>query len=186
VLGVIDRLERRPPGVRLAEGHRIVVLGRPAHGGLAGSRLAADHGHARQGTLPPVDLAAVRVVADLVRDLVLDGVVGGAHDVAEGGLGLALAEMAVASGVGFQVARVHGLGDLFGESSGRVVLSVAPDDLDAVLGRAAAAGVEATRLGLATGDRLVVRDVLDVDLADAVSTWRDRLPEALGHGTTQG
>ena len=41
------------------------------------------------------------------------------------------------------------------------------------------------RMGLAGGDRLVVKDVLDLPLAEVTATWRDRLPGALGHGTTQ-
>ena len=186
VLGVVERLSRRPPGVRLVEGHRLVVLGPPASGGLAGSRVASDHGLARLGTLPAVDVAAVGAVAGLVRELVLDGLVSGAHDVAEGGVGVTLAELAVASGVGFSVARLHDLVDLFGESAGRVVVCVAPDDLAEVERRAGDAGVPVTRLGLATGDRLVVKGLVDVALADAVTAWRGRLPGALGHGTAQG
>jgi phosphoribosylformylglycinamidine synthase subunit PurL len=185
VLGVIDRLERRPPGARLVDGHRILVLGAPPSGGLAGSRIAADHGLARVGSLPPVDLAAVAATADVVRQLVLHGTLSGAHDVAEGGLGAALAEMAVAGGVGFTVARVHDLAELFGEASGRVVVSVPPEAMAAVEERAAAAGVGAVRLGLGGGDRLVVKGLVDVALADAVDAWRNRLPAALGHGTAQ-
>ena len=49
-----------------------------------------------------------------------------------------------------------------------------------------AAGVGCVRLGLATGDRLAVKDLLDVALAELTAAWRDALPEALGHGTTQG
>ena len=52
-----------------------------------------------------------------------------------------------------------------------------------VLERAETAGVPATRLGLAGGDRLVVKELVDVALADAVGTYRARLPEALGGGT---
>jgi phosphoribosylformylglycinamidine synthase II len=186
VLGVIDRLTRRPPGLRLVDGHRLLVLGRPSDGGLAGSRLAADHGQARLGTLPSVDLDAVSRLASLVRDLVGEALVSAVHDVAEGGLGAALAEMAVVSDVGWTVARVHGLADLFGESPGRVVVAVAPEGVGAVEELAAAAGVEVSRVGLATGDRLVVKGLLDLPLDRAVAEWRDRLPLALGGGTTQG
>ena len=185
VLGVIDRLAGRPPGVRLIEGHRIVVVGTEPEPNLAGSRLAADHGLARQGELPALDLAAVATVAALVRALVGDGLVGGAHDVAEGGVGAALAEMAVRSSVGFLVARIHDVAELFGEAPGRVVLCVAADAVASVVSRAEEAGVAVARIGLATGDRLVVKDLVDVALADASSAWRDRLPAALGHGTSQ-
>ena len=186
MLGVVDRLTRRPPGVRLVDGHRLLLVGPPAHDGLAGSRLAADHDLARTGELPPVDLAAVGAVAALVRDLVLDGLVSGAHDVAEGGLGATLAEMAVRSGVGFTVARVHDLVELFGESAGRVVLGFAPEAMAEVERRAQEAAVDVVRLGLAGGDRLVVKGLLDIAVAEVAATWRDRLPAALGHGTAQG
>ena len=162
------------------------MLGPPPAGGLAGSRVAADHGLARVGTFPPVDTAAVAATADLERSLGLDGVVSGAHDVAEGGVAATLAEMAVAGGVGFTAARVHDLAELFGESAGRVVVCVAPELLADIEERAAAAGVQAVRLGLATGDRLSVKGLHDVALGDAVDAWRNRLPEALGHGTAQG
>ena len=186
VLGVVDDLRRRPPGVRLVEDHRLVVLGPPSDPSLAGSRLAADHGFARLGELPACDLDIVASTAAVTRDLVAAGAVSGAHDVAEGGVLAALAEMAVASGVGFQVARLHSLADLFGESAGRVVLCVGADALSGVVATAEAAGVGVARIGLAGGDRMIVKDVLDLALADAVAAWRDRLPAALGHGTTQG
>jgi phosphoribosylformylglycinamidine synthase subunit PurL len=186
LLGVVDRLDRRPPGVRLVEGDRLLVLGPPAHGGLAGSRLAADHGLARLGTLPPVDVEVVRRVASVVRAIVLHGLVSGAHDVAEGGVVAALAELAVASAVGFSAARLHDLTDLFGESAARVVLSVPPEAVATVEARAGEAGVATTRLGLVGGDRAVVKGLLDVPVEVLVSAWRERVPAALGHGTTQG
>jgi hypothetical protein len=46
--------------------------------------------------------------------------------------------------------------------------------------------VHGTVIGEAGGDRLTVEGVLDLPLADAVSAWRGRLPDLLGHGTTQG
>jgi phosphoribosylformylglycinamidine synthase len=186
MLGIVDQLVRRPPGVRLHEGHRLVVSGPDVQASLAGSRLASDHGLARLGTLPEVDLAAVAATADLVRSLVGEGLVTGAHDVAEGGLGAAVAEMAIGGGVGATLARVHSAAELFGESPGRVVLCVAPQDLAEVVRRHEEAGVGCVRLGLATGDRLVVKDLLDAPLAELTRAWRDRLPAALGHGTTQG
>jgi phosphoribosylformylglycinamidine synthase len=186
MLGLIDDLVRRPPGVRLLEGHRLVVSGPAVEPNLAGSRFAADAGLPRLGILPALDLAAVGATAELVRALVTDGLVAGAHDVADGGLGAAVAEMAIGGGVGATLARVHSAAELFSESPGRVVLCVAPDDLAEVVRRHDEAGVGCVRLGLATGDRLVVKDLLDIALAELTARWRDALPAALGHGTTQG
>jgi phosphoribosylformylglycinamidine synthase subunit PurL len=186
VLGIVDRLHRRPPGVRVVEGHRLLLTGSPTEANLAGSRFAADAGLPRVGTLPSLDLAAVADTAELVRALVADGLVGGAHDVAEGGLAAALAELAIGGGVGISAARIHGAAELFSESPGRVVLSIAPEHLVEVEERHTAAGVGCVRLGLATGDRLTVKGLLDIALAELTTSWRDALPDALGHGTTQG
>ena len=46
-------------------------------------------------------------------------------------------------------------------------------------------GVPVTQLGAVMGDRIVVKDLLDIDLAEATTTWRERLPRALGAGTVQ-
>jgi phosphoribosylformylglycinamidine synthase len=179
VLGVVDRLERRPAGVRLVDGGTLVLLG-PAGSSLAGSRWAWTRGE-RGGRLAPVDFAAHRAVCDLVRSLAVDDVVDGVHDVADGGLALALGELAVASRVGVTVSGVDDHGQLFGEGPSRVVVC-AGAGRDEVLARAAAAGVPATVIGTAGGDRIAVDGLLDVSLADAVTAWRDRLPAALGAG----
>jgi phosphoribosylformylglycinamidine synthase len=176
VLGLVDDLAAVPPGAGLVDGGTLVLLG-PEHPGLAGSEWARATGHDRQGDLPPLDLKAHSDVAALVRGLVADRLVGGVHDVAAGGLGLALAEMAVVSGVGFRVDGVDDHRHLFSEAPSRVVVCV--DDPPAVLARAESAGVPARVLGDAGGDRLVVDGLVDVGLDEAVATWRNRLPDAL-------
>ena len=185
LLGMVDRLEVPPPGATLVDGGRLLLLGEEASS-LAGSRWAAEHGGARTGALAPLDGRAVTAVAGLVRGLVAEQLLLGLHDVAEGGLGVALAEMAVRSGLGFKVARVDDHAHLFAEAPGRVVVCVAAHTSTLVQERAEAAGVPVAQLGLAGGDVLSVKDVLEVPLADAVAAHRDRLPQALGTGTTQG
>jgi phosphoribosylformylglycinamidine synthase len=179
VLGVIDRLERRPPGLALADGSALLLLGGATAPALAGSRWAWDHG-ARGGRFPAPDLAVVGVVAGLTRALLADGVVVGVHDVGEGGLGLALAELAVAAGIGVRVPGVDDHVALFGESVDRVVMCVADDAVEGVARRASAAGVAWRRLGTAGGDRLEIGALVSVPVVDAVAAWRDRLPVAFG------
>ena len=181
LLGVVDALTARPPGPRLTEGHRLLLLG-PSTANLAGSRWAADRG-ARGGTLDAIAYEVHSVVADLTRALVTGDLVTGVHDVSSGGLGVALAEMAVRSGVGFSVARIADHAALFGEGPSRVVVAVTPERLANVVAMAEHAGVPVSRLGLATGRRLVVKGLLDIDLDDATRAWRDRLPAALGSGS---
>ena len=191
VLGLIDRLVVRPPGVGLEDGATLVELGTESSGpvSLAGSRWAVDvRGH-RNGTLPLLDLAAharlLALMTDLVGGIVGGGdgvggagpVVSGIHDVSGGGLGVALAEMAVRSGTGFGVRGVADHHELFHEAPSRVVVCTAhPEEL---LSRAATAGVASRVLGTAGGDRLVIDGLVDVGLDEAVAAWRTRLPALL-------
>ncbi|HUR18583.1 MAG TPA: phosphoribosylformylglycinamidine synthase subunit PurL [Acidimicrobiales bacterium] len=178
VVGLIDRLERRPPGVRLVAGSKLVQLGDidPCLGGSLWALRA--HGH-RGGVLPALDLDGHARLVELVRCLVADGVLDGVHDVSDGGLGLALAEMAVRSGVGFDVSGVAGHTELFAESPSRVVVCIAPGRLDDLSGRAEACEVPCTVLGEAGGERLAVEGLIDLDVAEAAAAWRGAIPRAL-------
>jgi phosphoribosylformylglycinamidine synthase len=188
LLGVVDRLERRPPGVTLVGGHRLVLVGDDLAGpqpSLAGSAVAWARGD-QGGALTPFDGPALTRVAGLVRDLVAAGVPSGVHDASGGGIGVALAEMACRSGVGVRVDGSITPAQVFAEAPGRVVLSVAPERLAEVEAAAAEAGVAMVELGTAGGDRFAIDGLLDLPLAEVVASWRDRLPTALGEGTVQG
>jgi phosphoribosylformylglycinamidine synthase II len=176
VVGLVDRVERRPPGVGFVDGGQLVLVG-PTVPALGGSLWARAHGRPG-GALPPLDLALHARLLELVRDMAVDGLAG-IHDVSDGGLGVCLAEMAVRSGVGFSVGGVPTHAELFSESPSRVVVCVA-GDVDEVLERARAADVPAAVLGRAGGDRLVVEGLVDVALDDAVGAWRGAIPAALG------
>jgi phosphoribosylformylglycinamidine synthase subunit PurL len=178
VLGLVDRLDRRPPGVGLVDRGELLVLG-PEVRSVAGSRWAWDRGH-HAGPAPELDLAAHRALAALVRDLVATGRLAAVHDGADG-LGVALAEMAVRSGIGFRASAPDADHEwLFAESASRVVVCV-PDGAGHEVVRAAqAAGVPSATLGRAGGDRLVIDGLLDVSVEDATAAWRDRIPAALG------
>jgi phosphoribosylformylglycinamidine synthase len=178
MLGLIDRLDRRPPGVRLVDGATLVALG-PETRSLSGSRWAWERGH-HAGPPPALDLETHAAVADLVRSLVVDGLLAGVHDTADG-LGVALGEMAVRSAKGFVVdVRGADAGWLFSESPSRVVACVSRGHADDVVRAAQSAGVAVSRLGAVGGERLVVEGLLDVGLDEASAAWRDRLPDALG------
>jgi phosphoribosylformylglycinamidine synthase len=161
MLGIIDGLTARPPVAGLGVGSTLVVLG-PS----AGS---------------PLDYAVHKSVCQFVAGIVNDALVDGVHDVSDGGLAVALADMAVRSGVGFEVAAA----DVFVESPSRVVVSVPSGNVAELHRRHNEAGVSAAIIGKASGDRLVIAGVFDIALANATSAWRDRLPTALGAGTAQ-
>jgi phosphoribosylformylglycinamidine synthase len=137
---------------------------------------------------PRVDLDAARALHELVAALVHDRLVAGAHDCSEGGLAVAVAEMAIAGSCGCSLelpeearAVVPAL-SWFSESASRVVLAVADAHLGEVQSRAGAAGVPVAAIGRAGGDRLAAPD-FDVALADAADAWHDAIPRALGQGS---
>ena len=182
MVGLIDALDRRPPGTALAPGTTIVLVGTPATT-LSGSAWAWSRGH-RGGTPPAVDLTDHRTAAGLVRDLVAADRLQAVHDLA-GGFGPALAEMAAAGGTGAEVdlPAPGGHVALFAETPSAVLAAVPADQLDAVLAAAADAGVAAQTVGTAGGDRLRIGDLVDVTVDELVGRWRGTLPAALGSGT---
>ncbi len=194
MLGIVDELSARPAGPALVEGGRLVLVGpdpAEAEGDLlAGSRWAAGAGSRGTGRIIAPDPAAVASTAEAVRNLVngnaVPGAVLGVHDVAEGGIGLAVAEMAARSGVGATLARVPDHRTLFAESPGRAILCVDPDQLGEVLAVLGERSVPHQRIGLAGGDRIQVKGLLDVGVDEVSSAWERTLPDALDGGTTQG
>jgi phosphoribosylformylglycinamidine synthase len=189
VLGLVDVVRRPPPGIGWGAGSSVVLLGpRTAGVGVAhplgGTRWAVERRDRRGGVLPPLDLAAhgrvVEIVAALVAEAVGggDGLLDGVHDVSGGGLAVALAEMALSSGVGARLDGLAGHAELFTELPSRVV--VATSRPDAVLDRAARAGVPAEVLGVAGGGRLVVDGLVDLPVDRLAGAWVRALPDALG------
>jgi phosphoribosylformylglycinamidine synthase len=188
VLGLIDELDAPPPVPRLVAGQRVLLFGATGPE-LGGSEWAAVV-HGLEGGAPPAaDLDVGSALHELVRELVAGALVDGVHDCSDGGVAVALAEMAIGGGCGFDlaVADAGGVPDAawcFGESASRVVASVAPELVDDVLARSALRGVPVVDLGAAGGSELrlagAAGPVLDVALEDAVRAWRDAIPAALG------
>jgi phosphoribosylformylglycinamidine synthase subunit PurL len=181
-LGLVDLLQPGTPGPALTGGSTVMLLGPSGPGAisLAGSRWAVQCGGqgATSGSLPPLDLELHARLLPLVAALVNQRLVDGVHDVSDGGLGVALAEMAVKSGTG---CRAHGLvsyEELFGEGPSRVLLTVPAATTGLVTEMAQAAGIPVSALGTAGGDRLIVEGLVDVAVAEATTAWKGALPAA--------
>jgi phosphoribosylformylglycinamidine (FGAM) synthase-like enzyme len=171
----------RAAGTAIRAGDELVLVG-PFAPSLAGSELAKLRGELGPG-LPETKVRSVHRALELTRALVRDGAVWAAHDVSDGGLACALAEMAIAGGTGLQVdldplvELRGGSGEtcLFGEGPGGFVLAVAPEGLQNVLDRASDAGVDALRIAHAAGEQLgfsAAEVELAVPLSQAESAWR--------------
>jgi phosphoribosylformylglycinamidine synthase len=120
VVGMVGKLPAAARAGRLGfarAGDAIAIVG-PFSPSLAGSELAKLRGVAPVGELPVADAAVIRVVHEAVRARVRSGAFRSAHDIAEGGVAVALAECCVGGGLGASVRLPFGL-DPFGEAPGR-------------------------------------------------------------------
>ncbi|MGP0029882.1 MAG: phosphoribosylformylglycinamidine synthase subunit PurL [Acidimicrobiales bacterium] len=189
LLGLVEAVQAPPPGLAWRDGDAIVLLGaRRAPGGghpLEGSRWAAERRGHRGGTLPALDLGAHRSLTGFVAGLVAAVVAGeetgplvtAVHDVSAGGLGVALAEMAVAGGFGCFVDLADGA-EVFCELPSRFVMATnMPDELHE---RAAAVGLAVELVGRVIGDRFGLGDVVDLPLAALAEAYEGNLARALG------
>jgi phosphoribosylformylglycinamidine synthase len=182
VVGLIDELTAVPPGIAFAPGHHVVTLG-TTRVELGGSEWAFTVHGLDGGPAPTADLDVARSLHGLVRDVVGDRLVSAVHDVADGGLAVALCEMAIAGSCGFAVSPEPGVpvaGWCFGESTSRVVVSVEPSRLDELSLRARDAGIPARDCGMTGGSRVVINGVCDLALDEATTAWRDAIPTRVG------
>ncbi len=158
-------------------GHAILLVG-DTLGWLGQSLYLREICRREEGAPPPVDLAAERANGDFVRTLIAERRVTACHDLSDGGLAVALAEMALAGAVGATVdlpedAPSHAW--LFGEDQARYLVAVSPSGVDAVLARAGGAGVSCRRIGTTGGDALVLGAVA-ISLAALRGAHEDWLP----------
>ena len=148
--------------IRFAGEEQLVLLvGAPAGLGthLAQSIYLRDIHGRTDGPPPPVDLAQERKVGDFVRELIRDGLATAVHDCSAGGLAVALAEMAMASGIGARIDAPEGnhpIKAFFGEDQGRYVVTIKKADRDEVQEIAEARGIFAPQIGITGGATLVL------------------------------
>ena len=128
-----------------------------------------------EGAPPPVDLAAERRNGEFVLSLIRDRRVSAVHDLSDGGLAVALAEMAMASGIGASVeAEGPEHAFFFGEDQGRYVLTSSPEETAAIADEAKRLGVPLKRIGATGGETLRLGGAPTVALAalaEAYETW---------------
>ncbi len=149
----------------------IVLVGAPGSGGahLGRSLYARRFFELSDGPPPPVDLAREREVGDVVRALIDAGTATACHDCSDGGLAVALAEMAMAGNLGATVSEFGGgepAAAWFGEDQGRYLVTIEPEDLDQVLATASDAGISAAHIGMTGGDALKLGNARAISVSE--------------------
>jgi phosphoribosylformylglycinamidine synthase len=182
-VGLIDDFTRSTTLAFKREGEAILLVGATS-GWLGQSLYLREVCGREEGAPPPVDLGAERRHGDFVRAAIRDGLVTAAHDVSDGGILVALAEMAIASRIGAVLdvaSSVPAHGFWFGEDQARYILTTKAADALAV--RAKSAGVPLTRLG-ATGGRVIAwGDEPPLPVDELVGAFEGWLPAYMGAGT---
>ncbi len=178
VLGVMTDVRRRIVHGFPTGGAHIVVLGETREE-LSGSTWA-DVVHGHLGGLPPrVDLEAERALAELMLEAAATGVLESAHDLSDGGLGMALAEASFRHGIGAAVVLEDPFIELFSESSARAMVVVSPQRHEELVDLAQKHGVPLASVGRTGGSTLEVEDQFSLDVAELRTAWQATLPAAL-------
>jgi phosphoribosylformylglycinamidine synthase subunit PurL len=162
-----------------AEGDAILLIGQ-TQGWLGQSLYLRDICGREEGAPPPVDLAAEKRHGEFVRGLIESEQVSAVHDVSDGGLAVALAEMAMASGIGAMLetpgSDIVPHGFWFGEDQARYVVTIRAGEVANVLKTAKAAGFPIQRLGVTGGKSLILPGNNPILLADLVQLFEGWLP----------
>jgi phosphoribosylformylglycinamidine synthase subunit PurL len=166
-------------------GETILLLGETT-GWLGQSIYLREICGREEGAPPPVDLDAERRNGDFVRGLITLGQVTAVHDLSDGGLLVAVAEMAMASGIGARLRPPpNGLAPhafWFGEDQARYLVTVRNDAVEALVARAASAGVPVRQLGSTHGTALTVPNERPIVVAALAARFEAWLPAYMADG----
>ena len=181
-VGLIPDLSKRAHFGGLTDGDVLMLVGE-TKGWLGASLYLREIEGREEGAPPPVDLAAEKRHGDFVRTHIRAGHLSAVHDLSDGGLAAASAEMAMASGTGIQLALqgdvpLHGL--LFGEDQARYLIAATPSQAESVRAAAEEAGVPLTVIGLAGGDALTINGEASVSIEDLKRVNAAFLPALMG------
>lgn len=160
-----------------SEGYTVFVVGETT-GHIGQSLYLREIFGKEEGTVPPVDLALERKHGEFIRSLIDQRLLGSCHDVSDGGLLVAIAEMAMPKGVGIFVEQKGDAAFWFGEDQGRYV--IATTSPDKVLEKAAAAGVFLAPIGRTEGAALVLPEGDRVSVETLRGAHEAFLPEYMG------
>ena len=176
-VGLVEDVARAANITFKAAGEAVLLIGAPGAWLGRSAYLETICGR-EEGAPPPVDLAVERRNGEFVFSLIRAGRLTAVHDISDGGLALALAEMAMAGGVGADIAAVAIEGPphafLFGEDQSRYVVAAPAADAERILADAKALAIPAVRLGATGGQTLTLpgeAPIVIADLIQAAKSW---------------
>jgi phosphoribosylformylglycinamidine synthase II len=176
-VGLLDDFTKSAAIAFKADDEAILLFGETT-GWLGQSIYLREICEREEGAPPPVDLAAERRHGELVRALIGEGVATAVHDVSDGGLLVALAEMAIASGIGADLDRppIAAHAFWFGEDQGRYIVTVKPSLAEKTMQRVRSARIPVRQLGFTGADALTLQDEHPIPVAKLRERFEGWLP----------
>jgi phosphoribosylformylglycinamidine synthase subunit PurL len=182
MLGVMDNIDNIMTLDFKQPGDFIYLIGESVND-IASSQYLASWHKISASPAPYFDIDKEYATHQVIKELIKSKVIQSAHDVADGGLYVALAEASMPNGLGFDIATESGIRKdafLFGEAQGRIVVSVAPADQDRFVEMLAASETEFTLLGTVTDGYFHVDEQLFGHVTDVKLLFDNVLHVALG------
>jgi phosphoribosylformylglycinamidine synthase len=177
VLGVIDDVRRAIPLSYKKAGLELILLGETWED-FDGGEWA--HLQKHLGGLPPqVNLKHEMRLGKLMSDA--RDQIAAAHDLSDGGLAVAISEMALAAKIGANVNIpedhfVH----LFSETPGRIMIAIESEKVDEFIGRAINLEITTTRIGKTGGDQLIFENLFSISIAEMRKVNSETIPRLFG------
>jgi phosphoribosylformylglycinamidine synthase subunit PurL len=181
-VGVIDDVDKAVSIAFKRDGEAIVLIG-ATEGHLGCSLYLREILDREDGPPPAVDLAAERHNGDFVRAGIGAGAFSACHDISDGGLLIAVAEMALAGGIGAKIDLPRDLpahAFCFGEDQGRYLVTLAKPQVAQLLEAAMAAGVPAQVIGATEGNALTLAGGNTISLSELTAAHEGFLPRLMG------
>ncbi|SFI15983.1 phosphoribosylformylglycinamidine synthase subunit PurL [Bradyrhizobium sp. Gha] len=182
-VGLLDDFTKSASLAFKAEGEAILLVGE-THGWLGQSVYLRDICGREEGAPPPVDLVAEKRNGDCVRGMIHAGTATAVHDLSDGGLLIALAEMAIAGGIGAKLlaapTSLVSQAYWFGEDQARYLVTVPETEAGRVLAKMRGCEVPCVRIGTTGGDAIAIAGETPVTIERLRTSHERFLPEYMG------
>lgn len=182
-VGLLDDFTKSASLAFKADGEAILLIG-DTHGWLGQSVYLRDICGREEGAPPPVDLAAEKRNGDCVRGMIHAGTATAVHDLSDGGLLIALAEMAMAGGIGAKLlaapTALVSQAYWFGEDQARYLVTVPETEAGRVLAKMRGCEVPCVRIGTTGGDAIAIAGETPVRIESLRTSHERWLPDYMG------
>ncbi len=183
MLGILDDVSEHHTNARFESADELVYYAGAERSGLGGSEYLKTFHDLVTGTLPPIDLDLEAKLQQTVLEAIRAGLITAAHDLSDGGLAVAIAEMCIFSEMGAEV-DVDELGPstfdtLFSEAPSGIVLTLKPENEEKIEALFDKAGIPAHRIGQTGGEQLILGSHVQSNVEQLNDLYENALPKAM-------